>query len=59
MNYLDEYADYYEDREYARTEKAKPTRRRWRDIERFFEQKRLFKEIVPDDESYFDMLEKA
>ena len=58
MNYLDEYSDYYDTREYNQPVKKKVTRRRWRDIERIKEQSLLSLELVSDDLVYFDMLDK-
>lgn len=59
MNYLDEYSDYYDTREYNQPNKKKATKRRWRDIERIKEQNRLSLEIIKDDFAYFDMLDAA
>ena len=59
MNYLDEYSDYYDTREYNQPNKKKVTRRRWRDIERIKEQNRMALELVGDDLAYFDMLETS
>lgn len=58
-SYLDNYADYYEDREYGNGahNKKRNSKRRWRDIERFKERARLAREIVRDDNLYFDLLE--
>ncbi len=58
MNYLDEYADYYDTREYNQPNQKKSTKRRWRDIERIKERSLLSLELVNDDFLYFEMLEK-
>jgi hypothetical protein len=58
MNYLDEYADHYDNREYNQPNRKKNSKRRWRDIERIKEQSRLSLELVSDDLLYFEMLEK-
>ena len=56
MNYFEDISDYDE------TDIDQPTRkrgkRRWRDIENLKERQRLSKEIVRDDEKYFDLLEQ-
>lgn len=58
MNFLDEYTDYYDTREYNQPCKKKATRRRWRDIERIKEESRMTMEIIGDDLAYFDMLDR-
>lgn len=57
MNYLDEYSDHYDTREYNQPHKKKASKRRWRDIEKIKEQSRLSLELVRDDFVYFDMLD--
>lgn len=59
MNYLDEYSDYYDTREYNQPNKKKATKRLWRDIERIKEQNRLSQDLIGDDFTYFDMLESS
>ncbi len=58
-SYLDNYSDFYDDRDYGanNNKKRASNKRRWRDIERFKERSRLAKEIVRDDNLYFDLLE--
>lgn len=56
-SYLDNYSDHYDDRDYGTNNKKRSSKRRWRDIERFKERSRLAREIVRDDNLYFDLLE--
>ena len=56
MNYFDEISDY--DEVEIDQPARKRSKRRWRDIEQFKERRRLSKEIVRDDDKYFDLLEQ-
>lgn len=54
--------NYFEERtEFDEVELDQPAKRRgkrrWREIEQFKEKRRLSKEIVRDDEKYFDLLD--
>ena len=56
MNDLEDISDYDEiDIEQPARKRGK---RRWRDIENLKERRRLSKEIVRDDDKYFDLLEQ-
>ena len=56
MNYFEDVSDYDEvDLEQSAKKRSK---RKWRDIENLKERHRLSKEIVRDDERYFDLLEQ-
>lgn len=56
MNYLDDNSNYDEvDVEETSRKRGK---RHWRDIENLKERRRVSKEIVRDDDKYFDLLEQ-
>ncbi|MCJ8274183.1 MAG: DUF3545 family protein [Psychrosphaera sp.] len=58
IHYFDEYSDYDDVREYNPVNKKRATRRRWQDIENFKERRRLSREIIRDDNLYFELLER-
>jgi hypothetical protein len=58
LHYFDEYSDYDDVREHNPVNKKRSAKRRWQDIERFKERRRLSREIVRDDDLYFELLER-
>ena len=48
----------YED-EISKPRRKRESKRRWREIERYKEQRRLSREIAQNDIEYFDLLEDA
>jgi hypothetical protein len=58
MSNLNQAVEYYdEDEEFIRPSKKRETKRRWREIERLKERRRLSKELAGNDAEYFDFLE--
>lgn len=54
--YSEEF-DFSEDDDSIRPKKKRENRRRWREIEKFKEQRRLSKELAQNDAAYYDFLE--
>ena len=57
MNYFDDYSEF-DDVDIEQPARKRNNKRRWRDIETLKEKRRLSREIIRDDEKYFDMLEQ-
>jgi hypothetical protein len=58
MSNLNQAVEYYdEDEEFISPNKKRETKRRWREIERLKERRRLSKELAGNDAEYFDFLE--
>jgi hypothetical protein len=57
MNYFDDYNEF-DDADIEQPIRKRNSKRRWRDIESLKEKRRLSREIIRDDDKYFDMLEQ-
>lgn len=54
----DNGADFYDD-DFTPVKKKRDNKRRWREIERHKEKRRLFKEASQNEMAYFDFLEEC
>lgn len=51
-------AELFDDEDFVRPKKRNNSKRRWREIERAHEKRRLSKELARNDTIYFDLLEQ-